>query len=445
MGRLALGGGLFACLGSAASAQGATYWVQVNGISFYTYNNVGNLTASPTGDPTVNPGDTILWEWGSSGSHDVVSGNVNNGTPDGIFNTNGYRGNGATFTYTTAGTSATYTYFCTPHRTSGMKGAIKATGTTNQPPVATMLATPAAPKPGDMITLDASASSDPEANLLAKYRWDLDGDGTFELTTTTPSTTVTFQAGSHIVGLRVMDGKSAIGETQQALMVEYPKPGATSGAASNVTLTDATLAGTVDPNGTAATYVFEYGTTTAYGSTTPAADAGQGFGAVPAGATLANLTPGTQYHYRVVATNSGGTTQGSDATFTTASPPVVKTTPPPPVVTDNSPPVVTVAKTTSQSVAGGVLALTVTPQEAGGLTLKARIMIPKAKAITVSGRVVQAAAGRPVKVTLKLSKKVRALIKRAVAQGKVVRAKLTLTARDAAGNVTTKSFSVRLR
>src|SRR3954451_2307330 len=104
---------------AAAPAQSATYWVQVNGIFFYTYNTGGSPVAAPTGDPTVNPGDTILWEWGSSGSHDVVSGNVNNGTPDGIFNTNGYRGNGATFTYTTAGTSATYTYFCTPHRTSG--------------------------------------------------------------------------------------------------------------------------------------------------------------------------------------------------------------------------------------------------------------------------------------------------------------------------------------
>jgi len=372
----------------------------------------------------------------------VVSGNVNNGTPDGIFNTNGLRGNGATFTFTTSNSATTYTYFCTPHRSSGMKGAIKATGTANQPPTAVFTTTPAQPKPGDTITLDASASSDPEMNLLAKYRWDLDGNGTYETTTTTPSTTTTFQAGNHVVGLWVFDGKSALGEVRNNITVQYPLPVTTTGASSNVTLTGATLAGTVDPNGTAATYVFEYGPTTAYGSTTPAADAGQGFGAVPAGATIGSLTPGTQYHYRLVATNQGGTTPGQDATFTTPSPP-----PPPPAspAVDNSPPVVTVASATTQSVAAGVLSLTVTPKEASSLVLKAKITIPKAKAINVSGRSIQAAAGTPVKVKLKLSKKTRAAIRKAIAQGKKVRAKLTLTAKDAAGNVTTKSVTVRLR
>src|SRR3954452_22027555 len=113
---------LIACLAVAASAQGATYWVQVNGISFYTYNTVAALVAAPTGDPTVNPGDTILWEWGNSGSHDVVSGDFATGVPDGKFNTNGLRVLGQTFSYTTPAGSASYMYFCTPHRSSGMKG-----------------------------------------------------------------------------------------------------------------------------------------------------------------------------------------------------------------------------------------------------------------------------------------------------------------------------------
>src|SRR3954469_25577381 len=216
-------------LAVTAPAQAATYWVQVNGIYFYTYNNVGTLVAAPTGDPTVNAGDTILWEWGSSGSHDVVSGNLTTGVPDGKFNTNGLRNEGATFSYTTPAGAASYTYFCTPHRTSGMKGTIKATGTTNQAPVATLLSTPAQPKPGDTVTLDATASSDAEANLLAKYRWDLNGDGIFETSTTTPTTTTTFPAGNHIVTVRVIDGKSAIGEKQLTITVQYPKPAATTG------------------------------------------------------------------------------------------------------------------------------------------------------------------------------------------------------------------------
>jgi plastocyanin len=446
MRRLVLAAALAASLAIAASAQGATYWVQVNGISFYTYNAMATLTASPTGDPTVDPGDTILWEWGNSGCHDVVSGNVNTGTPDGVFNTNAILCNGATFSFKTGASSASYTYYCTPHRASGMKGTIKATGTTNEPPAAVLTTTPAQPKPGDTITLDASASSDPEANLLAKYRWDLDGNGTFETSTTVPTTTVSFQAGNHIVALRVIDGKSALGEAQQTLTVQYPKPIPTTGSSSNVTRTGATLAGTVDPNGTATSYVFEYGTTTAYGSSTPGVDVGQGPGAVDAAATLDALTAGTLYHYRLVATNAGGTAVGGDRTFLTSSPPPVVAPPPAPAPpADTTAPVVTVAKVATQSAAGGVLTITVTPQEAGELTLKGRIAIPKRKAINLPARVVTGVAGTPAKLTLKLSKKTRALIRRALAQHKKVRATLTLTARDAAGNLTTKTIVVRLR
>src|SRR3954468_15844479 len=148
MRRLAPLCGLLACLLSTASAQAATYWVQVNGISLYTYNPMAALVASPTGDPTVNAGDTILWEWGNSGSHDVVSGNLMTGVADGKFNTNGLRNEGATFSYTTPAGAASYTYFCTPHRASGMKGTIKATGTVNQAPGAQFTATPAQPEPG---------------------------------------------------------------------------------------------------------------------------------------------------------------------------------------------------------------------------------------------------------------------------------------------------------
>ena len=441
MRRLVPGLAVLCWLLAAVPAHGATYWVQVNGIYFYTYNTMGTLVQAPTGDPTVDPGDTILWEWGNSGSHDVVSGNLNNGQPDGKFNTNGLRSNGATFTYTTPAVSASYTYFCTPHRASGMKGTIKATGTTNEPPVATLNATPAQPKPGDMITLDASASSDPEANLLAKYRWDLDGDGTFETSTTTPSTTTTYQAGNHIVRLRVIDGKSAIGETAQTLTVQFPKPVPTTGAATSVTQTLATLAGTVDPNGNATTYNFEYGPTTDYGSTTAATDGGQGFGASPVSASLTDLKPTTTYHYRLVATNAGGTAQGADATFTTASPPPVPPPPPP----DTSPPTVTVASAATQSVAKGILSLAVTPVETTELTLSARITSPGAKAIVVTGKPVNAAAGVRKNLLLRLSRKTRAAINRALIKRKKVRATLTLKARDAAGNVTTKTARIRLR
>ncbi|MEA2299626.1 MAG: hypothetical protein QOE44_161 [Solirubrobacteraceae bacterium] len=96
--------------------------------------------------------------------------------------------------------------------------------------------------------------------------------------------------------------------------------------ATSITPTTATLSGTVNPVGQATTYVFEYGTTTAYGQqTTPAQGAGAGLTDVPATATLTGLTPATTYHFRVSATNASGTTPGNDQSFTTTGGPSAQT------------------------------------------------------------------------------------------------------------------------
>jgi hypothetical protein len=98
-------------------------------------------------------------------------------------------------------------------------------------------------------------------------------------------------------------------------------PGATTGAASTVGQTTATVAGTVDPNGTATTYHFEYGTSTSYGLETVEGSAGDGDGDVAVSASLSGLTTDTTYHYRLVATNPAGTTRGADRTLRTQAPP----------------------------------------------------------------------------------------------------------------------------
>ncbi len=90
------------------------------------------------------------------------------------------------------------------------------------------------------------------------------------------------------------------------------------GAAAQVTKTAATLGGTIDPAKAAVTWRFEYGPTAAYGQSTPAQSIVAGkSGAQPVGAALAGLTPGTTYHYRLVAA-AGAVTTGADRTFTTA-------------------------------------------------------------------------------------------------------------------------------
>jgi hypothetical protein len=84
-----------------------------------------------------------------------------------------------------------------------------------------------------------------------------------------------------------------------------------------ITNTAAYLQGGVYPNGEAASYYWQYGTTTSYGSKTKALSAGSGSAAIAISSQLAQLKPGTKYHYRLVATNSSGTEYGYDVSLTT--------------------------------------------------------------------------------------------------------------------------------
>ena len=95
-------------------------------------------------------------------------------------------------------------------------------------------------------------------------------------------------------------------------------PTATTGSASTVTDTGAALSASVNPNGQATSYAFEYGTSTAYTVQTAVQDAGSGTQPVTVGTQLSGLRPGTTYHFRVIATSASGTTTGNDATFTTS-------------------------------------------------------------------------------------------------------------------------------
>src|SRR6266576_406412 len=101
-------------------------------------------------------------------------------------------------------------------------------------------------------------------------------------------------------------------------------PIVTTGAATNVTSSSATLHGMVNPNGLSTNVHFEYGTTTSYGSNT-AVQSFSGNTTQPVSANIPGLSPNTTYHFRLVGTNSGGTSFGSDMTFTTNGPPIVTT------------------------------------------------------------------------------------------------------------------------
>src|SRR5215470_15142004 len=102
-------------------------------------------------------------------------------------------------------------------------------------------------------------------------------------------------------------------------------PTATTGPVTSTGPTTANLSGSVNPNGAATTWYVEYGTSTGYGSKTSSANIASGTSAVAIAPQLTGLQPGTTYHYRVVASNSAGTTHGADGIATTASAPSAAT------------------------------------------------------------------------------------------------------------------------
>jgi hypothetical protein len=99
-------------------------------------------------------------------------------------------------------------------------------------------------------------------------------------------------------------------------------PAVNTGGASGVTSSSAILAGAVNPHGLAASYSFQYGTTSGYGGQTPLTPAGSGIRAVKVSQAVTGLQPNTLYHYRIVAVNPAGTTTGKDHTFTTKKVPL---------------------------------------------------------------------------------------------------------------------------
>lgn len=88
--------------------------------------------------------------------------------------------------------------------------------------------------------------------------------------------------------------------------------------ATDITSHCATLKGSVHPQSGSTTYWFDWGTTTAYGNTTtPKIATGASY--VNVFSYISDLVAGTTYHFRLVATNSLGTSYANDTSFVAGS------------------------------------------------------------------------------------------------------------------------------
>jgi hypothetical protein len=96
-------------------------------------------------------------------------------------------------------------------------------------------------------------------------------------------------------------------------------PSVTTNAADNITETSARLNVSVNPNGSSTILYYDYGLTSSYGNTVTYGNIGSGSTSLSQPMGIDNLQCNTTYHFRAHATNSGGTTNGSDRTFTTSA------------------------------------------------------------------------------------------------------------------------------
>jgi len=136
-----------------------------------------------------------------------------------------------------------------------------------------------------------------------------------------PASDSTFPIGKTTVTCTAVDGHENKSTATFTVNVRLTGtvPTVVTGAASSVTTTSATLNATVNPNGAEVTKCeFEYGETTAYGKTASCTSLpGSGTSAVAVSASITGLTANITYHFRISATNVGGTNEGADATFGT--------------------------------------------------------------------------------------------------------------------------------
>src|SRR4029077_13816758 len=130
-------------------------------------------------------------------------------------------------------------------------------GVIGEPPAASFTVSPNPAQSGQQVTLDGSASSDPDGTV-AKYEWDLDGNGSYETSTgTNPVATTSYSSARSIEPrLRVTDNAGNQSTTTPSLTIQNRPPTASIGVEPAAPTTNETVTfnagASTDPDGTIA-------------------------------------------------------------------------------------------------------------------------------------------------------------------------------------------------
>lgn len=166
-----------------------------------------SVSFNATGSIDPDPGDSIIrheWDLDANGSYETDTGATATTTQS--YNTAGMR--------------------TVKLRVTDSQGHINETSrplVVTERPTASFTVSPSPARTGQTVSFDGSASSDPDGTI-AKYEWDLDGNGSYETDTgTTASTSRAYTtAASLTVRLRVTDNNGVSATTTRSLRIDAP-------------------------------------------------------------------------------------------------------------------------------------------------------------------------------------------------------------------------------
>jgi len=184
----------------------------------------------------------------------------------------------------------------------------------NQTPVADVEpSVRAGPAPLQVHFNGGALSYDPDPGSALSFEWRF-GDGA---SASGPDVTHIYTAdGRYFPRLTVTDAQGASSTLVEEIAVGVrAAPAAFTGGAA-----ESTAHAAVDPENQVTQWYFEYGPTDQYGALTPATALAAGDSLQQVAAELPGLAAGRLYHYRVVASNGTGTTEGDDRVMVAGAP-----------------------------------------------------------------------------------------------------------------------------